>query len=112
MIQKALKLFFFVCVLGFSNIQAQTVNGTITDALDGAPLPGVNVLIKGTATGVSSNFDGKFSIDVKTENAILQFSFMGFATQEIPVKGKSSINIVLVQSAQSLNEVVVTALGI
>lgn len=112
MIQKALKLFFLICVLGFSSLQAQTVKGTITDALDGAPLPGVNVIIKGTSVGVSSDFDGKFSIDVKSENAVLQFSFMGYATQEISVKGKSLINVALTQSAESLNEVVVTALGI
>ena len=112
MIQKALKLFFLICVLGFSSLQAQTVKGTITDALDGAPLPGVNVIIKGTSVGVSSDFDGKFSIDVKSENAVLQFSFMGYATQEISVKGKTLINVALTQSAESLNEVVVTALGI
>lgn len=112
MIQKALKLFFLICVLGFSSIQAQTVNGKITDALDGTPLPGVNVIIKGTGIGVSSDFDGKFSIDVKKENAVLQFSFMGYATQEVSVKGRNVINISLVQSAESLNEVVVTALGI
>ena len=65
MIQKVLKLFFVVFLLGFSSIQAQTVTGTITDATDGTALPGVNIVIKGTTTGVSSDFDGKYSIDVQ-----------------------------------------------
>ncbi|WP_298264341.1 SusC/RagA family TonB-linked outer membrane protein [uncultured Lutibacter sp.] len=112
MIQKVLKLFFVICIVGFSSIQAQTVTGTITDATDGTPLPGVNVVIKGTTTGVSSDFDGKYSIDVKSDNAILQFSFLGYATKEVTVNGKSIINVTLEQSAESLDEVVVTALGI
>lgn len=99
-------------VLGFSSMQAQTVSGTITDATDGTPLPGVNVLIKGTKIGVSSDFDGKYSIDVKSNNVILEFSFLGFITQDVPLNGKSVINVNLVQSTVSLNEVVVTALGI
>lgn len=110
--QKALKLFFLICVLGFSSIQAQTVNGTITDALDGTLLPGVNVIIKGTATGVSSNFEGEYSIEVASADAILQFSYLGYSTKEIKVNGKSIINVSLNQSAESLEEVVVTALGI
>lgn len=112
MTQKVLKLFFLICVLGFSSIQAQTVSGTITDALDGTPLPGVNVMIKGTTIGASTDFNGKYLIDVSNANAILQFSFVGFATKEIAVNGKTIINVTLEQSAESLEEVVVTALGI
>ncbi len=107
-----MKLFFLICVLGFSSMQAQTVTGTITDAADGSPLPGVNVIIKGTDNGASSNFDGKFSIDVKSDNTVLLFSYMGYTTQEISVNGRRSINVMLVQNAESLDEVVVTALGI
>ena len=112
MIQKVLKLFFVVCLLGLSSIQAQTVTGTITDATDGTALPGVNIVIKGTTIGVSSDFDGKYSIDVTSPDAVLQFSYLGYATKEVTVNGKTVINVVLDQSAESLNEVVVTALGI
>ncbi|PHS54755.1 MAG: SusC/RagA family TonB-linked outer membrane protein [Lutibacter sp.] len=110
--QKVLKLFCMFFVLGFFSMHAQTVSGTITDASDGTPLPGVNVIIKGTTNGVSSDFDGKYSIEMNNDNAILQFSFLGFKTQEITVNGKSRINVALVQSSESLDEVVVTALGI
>ncbi|MFT4576800.1 MAG: hypothetical protein ACI9SI_001734, partial [Polaribacter sp.] len=89
MTQKVLKLFFLICVLGFSSLQAQTVTGTITDIMDGTSLPGVNVIIKGSKTGASSDFDGKYSIEVTSANAILQFSYIGYATQEISVNGKT-----------------------
>ena len=112
MIQKTLKLFFLICVLGFSSLQAQTVNGTITDATDGTLLPGVNVIIKGTKIGASSDFNGNYSIEVTSTDAILQFSYLGYSTKEIKVNGKSIMNVSLNQSAESLDEVVVTALGI
>jgi len=112
MIQKVLKLFLAICIISVYGMQAQTVSGTITDATDGSSLPGVNVIIKGTSTGASSDFDGNYSIEISDENAILQFSFVGFVTQEIPVNGRSVINVALVPSAESLDEVVVTALGI
>lgn len=112
MIQKVLQLFSLVCLLGFSSLQAQTVNGTITDASDGTLLPGVSVIIKGTKTGVSSNFDGMYSIEVKDDNTILQFSYMGYISQEISLKGKTIMNVMLMQSAESLDEIVITALGI
>ena len=112
MIQKVLKLFLAICVISVYGMQAQTVSGTITDATDGSTLPGVNVIIKGTSTGASSDFDGNYSIDVSDENAILQFSFIGYETQEIAVNGRSVINVTLVASAESLEEVVVTSLGL
>jgi len=112
MMQNVLKLFFAICILGVSSLQAQTVTGTITDATDGSTLPGVNVIIKGTSNGVSADFDGNYSIEAKEANAILVFSYMGYTTKEVAVNGKAIINVALEQSAESLNEVVVTALGI
>jgi TonB-linked SusC/RagA family outer membrane protein len=112
MLQKILKFFSLVCLLGFSGIQAQTVNGKITDALDGSPLPGVSVTIKGTVIGVSSDFDGMYSLEVNNDNVILQFSYMGYISQEISLKGETILNVTLKQSAEFLNEVVITALGI
>jgi len=111
MMQNVLKL-FVVCFLGITSLQAQSVRGTVTDAIDGTPLPGVNVIVKGTANGVSTDFDGNYTIELQNSNSVLQFSYMGYTSREINVNGKTVINVTLEQSAESLNEVVVTALGI
>lgn len=88
-----------------------TVSGRITDAVDGSPLPGVSVLVKGTQTGTTTDTDGKYSISVG-DNAILVFSFIGYVTREVPVGGQSTIDVVLATDSKTLEEVVVTALGI
>ncbi|MFV0564852.1 MAG: SusC/RagA family TonB-linked outer membrane protein [Flavobacteriaceae bacterium] len=92
-------------------IQQHTVNGTVTDK-DGVPLPGTNILEKGTTNGALTDFDGKFSLDVSNPNATLVISYIGFATLEVSLNGKTSITATLQEDAQSLDEVVVTALGI
>ncbi|MRI01205.1 SusC/RagA family TonB-linked outer membrane protein [Kriegella sp. EG-1] len=103
----------FVLFLLFSSyVSAQTVTGSVTSAADGMPLPGVTILIKGTTTGASADFDGNYVIDVSDENSTLVFSYLGFETQEIEVGGRSTINVVMNEDAQALDEVVVTALGI
>jgi TonB-linked SusC/RagA family outer membrane protein len=89
-----------------------TVTGTITDATDGSPLPGVSVIVKGTTTGVASDFDGNYSIDLSDTNVILEFTFVGYTVKDIEVNGQEVINVALDQSTESLDEVVVTALGI
>lgn len=114
MIKDVLKLLLLVCLLGFQNLQAQTttVKGMITDASSGIPIPGANVVVKGTKTSVSTDFDGKFSINVPNQSAVLVFSYVGSASKEIPVSGQTTINVALGASTQLLGEVVVTALGI
>jgi TonB-linked SusC/RagA family outer membrane protein len=114
MTQKLLKLFFMFFVLGTISMQAQTtlVSGTVTDALDLTTLPGVNVVIKGTTTGTTTDFDGRYTIEVSDPNGILQFSFLGYTTQEVSVNGNKSIDIAMVGGNEALDEVVVTALGI
>ena len=89
----------------------QQVTGIVTDA-DGAPLPGANILEKGTTNGVQSGFDGNFSIGVSDENAVLVVSYIGFATREVPLNGRTDLDIALEESAAGLDEVVVTALGV
>lgn len=112
MIQKVMRLLLVVCLFGFQSILAQTtVTGTITDAADGSSLPGVNIIEKGTSNGVTSDFDGNYSIEV-AEGATLQFSFIGYTAQEIAVNGQTVINVAMAESAEALDEVVVTALGI
>jgi TonB-linked SusC/RagA family outer membrane protein len=86
------------------------VNGTITDNT-GAPIPGVNIFEKETLNGTVTNNDGFFSIDVNRD-ATLVFSFVGFQTLEVPVNGRTSVNVVLEEEVLGLEEVVVTAMGI
>ena len=114
MIQKLMKLLFLICLFSAHTIYAQTtVTGTITNAGDSMPLPGVNVIEKGTTNGVLTNIDGKYTITTTTsENAILQFSFLGFTSTEVVVNDQTVINLVLQEGSESLDEVVITALGI
>lgn len=92
------------------NIQ-KNVTGTITDNY-GVSLPGVNILVKGTANGTTTNFDGGFSITVGKDSDILVISYVGFKTQEIAVDNKSVINVLLEEDAETIEEVVITAQGI
>ncbi len=90
--------------------QIVTVTGTVVDT-SGDPVPGVNIALRGTTTGTISDIDGKYSVKVP-ENSNLVFSFIGFTTQEIPVNGRSVIDVILVSETLGLDEVVVTALNI
>lgn len=88
----------------------QQITGTITDA-NGIPLAGASVLEKGTTNGVQTDFDGKFSINVSGNNAVLQVSYLGYTTQEITVAGQTNISVALQETASSLDEVVVIGYG-
>ena len=114
MIQNLKKLLLLICVFSAHAIYAQTttISGTVTDSSDSMSLPGVNVLEKGTSNGAVTDFDGNYTIEVSDENAVLQFSFIGYSEQEISVSGQTTINISLEQSSEGLDEVVITALGI
>jgi TonB-linked SusC/RagA family outer membrane protein len=87
------------------------ITGTVTDE-SGAPFPGVNVIVKGTSNGTSTDADGKYSLEVPDENATLVFSFVGYLTKEVPVGARSVVNVTMTPDVKSLEEVVVTALGI
>src|SRR5680860_178955 len=99
----------FLCLVTYA--QEKTITGTVTAAADGMPLPGVNVLVQGTTNGTQTDFYGNFSIDA-TSGDILVFSYIGTKSQNIPVGASNTIDVVLVEDAQQLGEVVVTALGI
>ncbi len=85
--------------------QQINVSGIVTDE-GGTPLPGVNVLIKGTTKGAISDFDGKFSIDAQTDGTLI-FTYLGFSNKEIPIAGKSSITVKLTEAAEQLTETIV-----
>lgn len=111
--QNVLKLLFVFCLFAFQGIQAQTtVKGVVTDAKSGEALPGVNIIVKGTTNGVSSDLDGKYSINVPSKSTILVFSYVGYVTKEVVVSGSTTIDVSLAENANQLGEVVVTALGI
>jgi TonB-linked SusC/RagA family outer membrane protein len=91
---------------------AQTVTGKVT-SVDGSGLPGVSVLLKGTAVGTSTDADGNYAINATdAPGGTLVFSFIGYATQEIPVQNQTVINVSLEEDITTLNEVIVTALSI
>lgn len=86
------------------------VTGVVTDAETGIPIPGVNVIEKGTTNGVVSDFDGVFNIRV-AEDAVLEISYLGYATVEHAVQGQSQIEISLEPEASALEEVVIVGYG-
>lgn len=86
------------------------ISGTVLDQ-NGEPLIGVNVLVKGTNKGTSTDFNGEFSLEDVDENAVLVFSYIGYQTAEVSVGGKSSISVTLAEDLQTLDEVVVVGYG-
>ncbi len=84
----------------------------MTSAKDGAPLPGVNILVKGTQTGTSTDVSGNFAIEVTGQGAELIFSYIGFNSQSVEVGSQSVIHVSLQESVETLKEAVVTAMGI
>ena len=102
-------LIFFLGV-SFQQIQAQeTVSGTVTDE-NGMPLLGVNVLVKNTSNGTTTDFDGNFEINTG-ESATLVFSFLGFISKEIEVSGGEQLSVTLSEDSESLDEVLVIGYG-
>ena len=98
-------------IASFTFGQTVIVKGTVTDN-SSIPLPGVNVIIKNTAKGASTDFDGNYTINDVPINSILVFSYIGFETQEIAVTSSSqTINVTLLEDAESLDEVVVIGYG-
>ena len=93
-----------------TTIDQHSVSGTISDA-DGNPLPGANIVEKGTTNGVTADFDGNFTLDVANENATLVISYIGFASKEVALNGQTSISVSLEESAAGLDEVVLIGYG-
>ncbi|HEX8039205.1 MAG TPA: carboxypeptidase-like regulatory domain-containing protein, partial [Chryseosolibacter sp.] len=87
-----------------------TVTGKVTSAEDGAPIPGVNIIVKNTVSGTVTDAEGIYRISIN-EDDILVFSSIGFATQEVAVGGRSVIDIVMAPDIQSLSEVVIVGYG-
>ena len=103
---------FLSLLLLVTNCKASvTISGIVTDADNGQPLPGVSILEKGTSNGVVSDINGAYSITLSSESAILQFNYVGYETEEVKLKGRTTINVVLTPSMEALEEVVVVGYG-
>lgn len=89
----------------------RTITGQVLDS-KGEPLIGVSILVKGTTDGAITDLDGNYKIITKSNNPVIVYSYIGYKTQEVPLKGQTSINITLMDDTQVIDEVVVTALGI
>lgn len=106
-------LLVFLCLTGLQAVLAQkTITGKVSVAAENQPVSGATVRVKGTLIGVLTDDEGKYSIQVPNNQSSLQFSFVGYTPQEIVVGDQTVINITLVESMTSMDEVVVTALGI
>lgn len=91
--------------------QQRTITGTVTDNLDGATLPGVAVLVKGTTVGTTTDINGQYSLEVDQTAAVLRFSFMGMRTEEREIRSQNVINVRMESENIGLDEVVVIGYG-
>jgi TonB-linked SusC/RagA family outer membrane protein len=108
-----LRFSLLVLALASFNVfgQDRTITGKVTSD-DGTALPGVNVLLKGTSTGVVTDSEGTYKITVNSTGRFLVFSFIGFKTQEVEVGNRNTIDILMISDATQLTEIVVTSFGI
>ncbi len=104
-------LLFFVLSTTICVAQ-RTISGNVSDS-QGQGMPGVNVIVKGTSAGTTSDATGKYNISVTEDGAvILVFSFIGYSTQEVDAGTRTTVDVTMAEDVRELNEVVVTALGI
>jgi hypothetical protein len=89
---------------------AVTITGKVIDE-DNQSLPGVNVLFKGSSSGTITDMEGKYSLSVPDANGTLVFSYIGYTTQEVPINGRTTINVTLAADIKALSEVVVVGYG-
>lgn len=91
--------------------QERTVSGKVTSSESGDVLPGVNVIVKGTTVGTVTNVEGMYRLSVPSNESVIEFSFIGFTSQEVTVGNQSTVNINLAPDVQSLQEIVVVGYG-
>lgn len=123
LLRKAVRLFTYCCTAMFlpaclltcattASAQERLIQGTVTGADDNQPLPGVAVRIKGTTRGLSTDAQGQYRIASTSPDDVLIFSYVGYATKEVPVGAQTTVNVSLPPDNAMLSEVVVTSLGI
>ncbi|WPP49194.1 SusC/RagA family TonB-linked outer membrane protein [Catalinimonas niigatensis] len=106
-------ILIFLCLIFSLNLYAQdqTVQGKVTDASGGDPIPGANIVVKGTNTGTVTDIEGNYRINVPNSESVLVFSYIGYTSEEITVGTQSTINIEMFSDITSLGEVVVVGYG-
>lgn len=104
--------FLFSCTIVFGAWAQRTVTGKVTSNDDGSTVPGVNVILKGTTNGTTSDLDGNYSLTVPGEGGTLVFSFIGMESQEVAIGSRSTVDVGMISDVTELQEVVVTALGV
>lgn len=110
--KKLLVTQLLLCLLSLPLLaQDVAISGKVTSSEDGATLPGVNIAVKGTSRGTSTDASGTYQLNAPAGSTLV-FSFIGFTTQEVPIGNRTEINVTLASDASQLQEVVVTALGI
>ncbi len=93
-------------------VMAQSkITGTVTDAKDGSPLPGVSIKIKDTQVGTQTNVNGSYSLQITDANSVLVFSYTGYASQELSAVGKTTLDVKMTEESKALGEVVVIGYG-
>ncbi len=110
MLKRLLLMVAAIAIANFSYAQQRTITGQVTDSGDGSPIPGVNVIVKGTTNGTITDFDGKFSIKA-ADTDVLVFSYIGYEATEQAVGSENTLNISLKASDVGLEEVVVIGYG-
>ncbi|MBX2961677.1 MAG: SusC/RagA family TonB-linked outer membrane protein [Cyclobacteriaceae bacterium] len=110
--KKFLLLCFSLAFVASVYAQERTVNGRVTSAEDGSPLPGVNVLLKGSSVGTVTDANGSYSLPVPQSGGVLTFSFIGLRSEDVPIGDRSTVDVSLALDVTQLGEVVVTAQGI
>ncbi|MEH6704056.1 MAG: SusC/RagA family TonB-linked outer membrane protein [Galbibacter orientalis] len=103
-------LLSFICMYGVFGQEVQ-ISGVVKSSFDDVPLPGVNIMIVGTAQGTQTDFDGNYTIDANPGD-VLKFSYVGMKAKEVTVGANTTINVALEEDSQQLDAVIVTALGI
>lgn len=107
--KSVLIVMLFLSIATFAQ-QSFLLNGNVVTEVDNMPAPGVNILVEGTSNGTTTDFDGNYSMEVSNGD-VLQFSYIGFVTQSITISDQKTLNIALVEDAESLDEVVVIGYG-
>jgi TonB-linked SusC/RagA family outer membrane protein len=110
------KIAFFFSILLFmgtlvANAQTRVITGKVTSAEDNAPIPGVSIAVQGTTLGTVSDIEGNFTLQVPEDARTLVFSFVGMATQEVSIVGRTTVNVALESQTIGVDEVIVVAYG-
>ncbi|GHE37487.1 SusC/RagA family TonB-linked outer membrane protein [Sphingobacterium griseoflavum] len=105
-------IFVLTCLIGVSHAQNRQVSGKVTSASDGTPVSGVSVAVVGTTTATQTDATGNYTLSIPSGSQTLSFSYVGYATQRLPLGTQSVLNVQLQPDETSLEEIVVTAMGI